>query len=103
MNQIKEGEILQPTMTNKLEARLDSCRLIIVDWMTAFEKRFDSDENQPLEDLLNYMYSFDMVNLLTPEKLTDWQRRVYDSCYSVTKHPGLMIDFDRSVNEATFI
>jgi hypothetical protein len=101
--EIAQGIMMRPTLVNALEAKLDCAKLIIIDWMTSFEKRFDSDENQPLDDMLNYMYSFDIINLVQPERLSDWQRRVYDSCYSVTKHPSLLIDFDKSPNTPTFI
>jgi hypothetical protein len=86
MNSLSEEQLMQKTMDTRQDALLDTAKQLLLEWMAAYEKTFDSDENQPIDDMIRYLHTFDLVTLHIGHEPTPWQARIYIQTQAYVEH-----------------
>ncbi len=87
LNSITESERMQEqTLVTHQDALLDTAKQLLLEWMMDFEKRFDSDEDQNIDDMIRYMHTFDLVTKHIGHEPSPWQARIYVTIQAYVEH-----------------
>ena len=85
MNKISEEQLMQ-TMHTRQDALLSTSKQLFLEWMEVYEKRFDSDEDQPIDDMIRYLHTFEHVTKGIGHEPTPWQARIYVQTQAYVEH-----------------
>lgn len=89
LNSITEQERMplpDQTLVTRQDALLSTAKQLLLEWMSAYEKKFDSDENQPIDDMIRYMHTFDLVTIHIGHEPTPWQARIFIQTQAYAEH-----------------
>lgn len=89
MNSITEQErtpLPDQSLVTRQDALLNTAKQLLLEWMAAYEKRFDSDENQPADDMIRYLDTFDHVVTKIGHEPTSWQARIFIQTQAYIEH-----------------
>ena len=85
MGHLSEEQLMQ-TMHTKQDALLHTSKQLLLEWMSYYEKRFDSDENQPIDDMIRYLHTFDLVVMHIGHEPSPWQARICVQTQAYVEH-----------------
>lgn len=85
-SQFKETDLMQKTLETNQDALLSTAKQLLLEWMAAYEKKFDSDENQAADDMIRYLHSFDLVTMKIGHEPSPWQARIYVTIQAYVEH-----------------
>lgn len=89
MNSITEQErtpLPDQSLVTRQDALLNTAKQLLLEWMAAYEKRFDSDEDQPADDMIRYLHTFDLVTKHIGHEPTPWQARIFIQTQAYVEH-----------------
>ena len=89
LNSITEEERMplpDQTLVTKNDALLSTAKQLLLEWMAAYEKKFDSDEDQSTDDMIRYLHTFDFVTKNIGHEPSHWQARIYVETQAYVEH-----------------